>query len=82
MLSFVKVQKKAHRFYEICTNRLLRFPALADALLSEITGGGEQFTMKRSRNSNEHALAVQKPAPESGGATGRGREEEDPQTVD
>ena len=53
-----------HRFYEICTNRLLRFPALADALLSEITGGGEQFTMKRSRNSNEHALAVQKPAPE------------------
>src|SRR5437667_3353315 len=66
MLSFVKVQKKAghspvlRNLHEslAALSRFGRCPALG------ITGGGEQFTMKRSRNSNEHALAVQKPAPE------------------
>ena len=39
-LRFVEVHKRAgtRRFYEICVNRVLRFSALADALLSEMTG--------------------------------------------
>jgi integrase len=39
-LAYVKVQKKSGtaRFYEVCSNRVLRFSALADALLSDITG--------------------------------------------
>jgi integrase len=39
-LAYVVVQKKSGtaRFYEGCANRVLRFSALADALLSEITG--------------------------------------------
>jgi hypothetical protein len=39
-LSYVTVQKKSGtaRFYEVCANRLLRFSALADAFLPEITG--------------------------------------------
>ena len=38
--AYVTVQKKSGtaRFYEVCTNHVLRFSALADALLSEITG--------------------------------------------
>jgi len=39
-LAYVAVQKKSGtaRFYGICANRVLRFAALANALLSEITG--------------------------------------------
>jgi Phage integrase SAM-like domain len=39
-LAYVAVQKKpgTARFYKICANRVLRFSALADALLPEITG--------------------------------------------
>lgn len=39
-LAYVTVQKKSGtaRFYKVCANRVLRFSALADALLSEITG--------------------------------------------
>ena len=39
-LAYVAVQKKSGtaRFYKVCANRILRFPALAEAPLSEITG--------------------------------------------
>jgi integrase len=39
-LAYVTVQKKSGtaRFYKVCANRLLRFSALADAPISEITG--------------------------------------------
>ncbi len=39
-LAYVTVQTKAGtaRFYKVCANRVLRFPALADLPLSEITG--------------------------------------------
>jgi hypothetical protein len=38
-VAYVTVQKKSGtaRFYEVCANRLLRFPALANALLPDIT---------------------------------------------
>jgi integrase len=62
MLSFVKVQKKSgtHRFYNICTNRLLRFPTLADALLTEITGElvGKYGQWRRSTSADESVLTV------------------------
>jgi integrase len=39
-LAYVEVQRKSGtaRFYRVCSNRVLRFSALADALLTEITG--------------------------------------------
>jgi integrase len=62
MLSFVKVQKKAgtHRFYEICTNRFLRFSSLADAVLSDITGElvSKYAQWRRSTSPDESVLTV------------------------
>jgi integrase len=39
-MSFVQVQKKqgTATFYEVCSNRIMRFSPLADALLPEVTG--------------------------------------------
>jgi integrase len=39
-LAYVEVQKKSGtaRFYRVCSNRVLLFSALADALLTEVTG--------------------------------------------
>ena len=62
MLSFVKVQKKSgtYRFYNVCTNRLLRFPNLADVLLSEITSElvSKYAEWRRNTSPNESVVTL------------------------
>jgi integrase len=61
-LDFVEVQKKAgtKRFYEICVNRVLRFPVLADALLSDVTGEliSKYAQWRRNTSPKESLLTV------------------------
>jgi integrase len=61
-LAYVTVQKKpgTARFYGVCANRLLRFSALADALLSEITGEGvsKYAHWRRSISPGDSVLTV------------------------
>jgi hypothetical protein len=61
-LAYVAVQKKSGtaRFYEVCANRVLRFSALADALLSEITGEAvsKYAHWRRSTSPDDSVLTV------------------------
>jgi integrase len=61
-LAYVEVQKKSGtaRFYRVCSNRVLRFPALADALLSEITGEAvsKYAHWRRSTSPDDSVLTV------------------------
>ena len=61
-LAFVEVQKKpgTARFYGIGVNRVLRFAALADALLSDITGElvSKYAQWRRSAKDGESLLTV------------------------
>jgi integrase len=61
-LSYVEVQKKAgtRRFYGICSNRILRFASLADAVLTDVTGEliGKYAQWRRSTSTNESILTV------------------------
>jgi integrase len=59
---YVTIQKKSGtaRFYEVCGNRVLRFPALADALISEITGEAvsKYAQCRRSTSPDDSVLTV------------------------
>lgn len=61
-LAYVAVQKKSGtaRFYGICANRVLRFAALANALLSEITGEAvsKYAHWRRSTSADDSVLTV------------------------
>jgi integrase len=61
-LAFVKVQRKTGTatFYGVCTNRVLRFVPLADALISDITGElvSKYARWRRSTNTEESVLTV------------------------
>jgi integrase len=61
-LAYVEVQKKpgTHRFYEVCSNRLLNFSALADVLLSAITGEAvsKYAHWRRSNSPKESVLTL------------------------
>ena len=61
-LAYVEVQKKAgtKRFYEICSNRVLTFAPLADAVLTDITGEviGKYAQWRRSTASEDSVLSV------------------------
>ncbi|HWZ45954.1 MAG TPA: tyrosine-type recombinase/integrase [Candidatus Saccharimonadales bacterium] len=61
-VGYVQIQKKqgTATFYEVCSNRVLRFAPLADALLTEVTG--EQVSKyaqwRRSMSPGESVLTV------------------------
>jgi integrase len=59
---FVDTQKKTGTatFYEVCTNRVLRFAPMADALLSDITGEAvsKYAQWRRSASPEESVLTV------------------------
>jgi integrase len=61
-LAYVAVQKKSGtaRFYRVCTNRVLRFSTLADALLSEITSEtvSKYAHWRRSTSPEDSVLTV------------------------
>jgi integrase len=61
-LDYVKVHKKAgtHVFYEVCTNRVLRFAPLADAVLTDVTGEliSKYARWRRSTKAEESVLTV------------------------
>jgi integrase len=61
-LAFVEVQKKAgtKRFYGLCTNRILRFAPLADAILNDVTGEliSRYTQWRRSTKPEESVLTV------------------------
>ena len=61
-LAYVEVQKKAgtKRFYEICSNRVLRFGPLADAVLTDVTGEliGKYAQWRRSTSADDSILTV------------------------
>lgn len=61
-LNFVEVQKKpgTKRFYTICSNRVLRFPPIADAKLTDITGEliSHYAQWRRSTSAQESVLTV------------------------
>jgi len=61
-LAYVEVQKKAgtKRFYEICSNRVLRFSPLADAALTDVTGEliGNYAQWRRSTSADDSILTV------------------------
>jgi integrase len=61
-LAFVAIQKKSGtaRFYKVCSNRVLRFPVLADVLLSEITGESvsKYAHWRRSTSPQDSVLTV------------------------
>jgi integrase len=61
-LAYVEVQKKAgtKRFYEICSNRVLRFGPLADAVLTDVTGEliGKYAQWRRSTSADDSVLTV------------------------
>lgn len=60
--AYIAVQKKpgTARFYGVCANRVLRFPALADAQLSEITGEAvsKYAHWRRSTSPKDSVLTV------------------------
>lgn len=61
-IAYVTVQKRpgTTRFYEVCSNRVLRFPALADALISQITGEAvsKYAHWRRSTSPEDSVLTV------------------------
>ena len=61
-LAYVEVQKKAgtKRFYEICSNRVLRFAPLADAVLSDVNGEliAKYAHWRRSTGTGESVLTI------------------------
>jgi integrase len=59
--AYVAVQRKSGtaRFYRVCANRLLRFSALADALLSEITSEAvSKYTHWRRSTTPENSVVT------------------------
>jgi integrase len=61
-LAFVEVQRKTgtKRFYEVCSNRVLRFAPLADVVLTDITGEliSKYAQWRRSTASEDSILSV------------------------
>ena len=61
-LAYVEVQKKAgtKRFYEVCSNRVLRFAPLADAVLTDVTGElvSKYAQWRRSTAADDSILTV------------------------
>jgi integrase len=61
-LAYIEVQKKAgtKRFYQICSNRVLKFSPLADAVLTDVTGEliAKYAQWRRSTSESESVLTV------------------------